>query len=196
MATIQKVSGIDFANISKFDAVLISAIGSINFIGKPAAGTLLLDTSYGSGAAAAYSVRKLRTAYNGAAIQVQRTVGSFPTQEIGFDVNGNLDTATLLAYASGNKVGVSIWYDQSLNGNNATQSSVSNRPIVVAAGGALVKEGGRITLDFDGGDFLRTSDGVANDEKLTFFGVHKQDKTNGYNVTFCLPANATTHSAP
>ena len=197
MATIQKVSGIDFANISKFDGVDISAVGSINLIGKPATGTLLLDTTYGSGAEAAYSVRKLRTAYTGAAIQVQRTVGSFPTQEIGFDVNGNLDTATLLAYASGSEVGVSIWYDQSTNGNNAAQISVASRPIVVAAGGALVEENGRSSLDFDGtDDYLKTSNGVANDEKLTFFGVHKQDRTNGPNITFCLPANATAHTSP
>ena len=150
MATIQKVSGIDFANISKFDGVDISAVGSINFIGKPATGNLLLDTSYGSGAEAAYSVRKLRTAYTGAAIQVQRTLGSFPTQEIGFDVNGNLDTSTLLAYASGTEVGVSIWYDQSLNGNNAVQTTVAQRPIVVAAGGALVEIDGRAAMNLDG----------------------------------------------
>ena len=145
MATIQKVSGIDFANISKFDAVLISAVGSINFIGKPATGTLLLDTPYGSGAEAAYSVRKLRTAYNGAAMQVQATTGG-ATAEIGFDVNGNLDTTTLLAYASGNEVGVSIWYDQSTNGNNAVQTTVAERPIVVAAGGALVEQKGKFAL--------------------------------------------------
>jgi hypothetical protein len=87
------------------------------------------------------------------------------------------------------------WIDQSGNGNNATQATASKQPTIYT-GGALVKQGGRITLDFDGGDFLRTSDGVANDEKLTFFGVHKQDRTNGYNVTFCLPANATTHTSP
>ena len=149
MATIQKVSGIDFANISKFDGVDISAVGSINLIGKPPTGNLLLDTSYGSGAEAAYSVRKLRTAYTGAAMQVQATTGG-ATAEIGFDVDNNLDTATLLAFAGTNEVGVSIWYDQSLNGNNATKVSVTQRPIVVAAGGALVKENGKLAVDFDG----------------------------------------------
>ena len=151
MATIQKVSGIDFANISKFDGVDISSVGSINLIGKPVTGSLLLDQSYGSGAEAAYSVRKLRTAYTGAAIQVQATIGG-ATAEIGFDVNNNLDTATLLAFAGTNEVRVSIWYDQSTNGNNATQVTVSRRPIVVAAGGALVKEGDRLALLLDGTD--------------------------------------------
>ena len=150
MATIQKVSGIDFANISKFDGVDISAVGSINFIGKPATGNLLLDTSYGSGAEAAYSVRKLRTAYTGAAIQVQATTGG-ATAEIGFDVDNNLDTATLLAFAGTNEVRVSIWYDQSLNLNNAVQTTVAQRPIVVAAGGALVEIDGRAAMNLDGG---------------------------------------------
>ena len=145
MATIQKVSGIDFANISKFDGVDISSVGSINLIGKPVTGSLLLDQSYGSGAEAAYSVRKLRTAYTGAAMQVQATSGG-ATAEIGFTVDNNLDTAALLAFAGTNEVRVSIWYDQSTNGNNATQVTVSNRPIVVAAGGALVEENGRVFL--------------------------------------------------
>ena len=149
MATIQKVSGIDFANISKFDGVDISAVGSINFIGKPPTGNLLLDTSYGSGAEAAYSVRKLRTAYTGAAIQVQATTGG-ATAEIGFDVDNNLDTATLLAFAGTNEVRVSIWYDQSLNLNNAVQTTVAQRPIVVAAGGALVEIDGRAAMNLDG----------------------------------------------
>ena len=112
---------------------------------------LLLDESYGSGAEAAYSVRKLRAAYTGAAMQVQATAGG-STAEIGFDVDNNLDTAALLAFAGTNEVRVSIWYDQSTNGNNAAQPTVAIRPIIVAAGGALVKENGRMALDFDGGD--------------------------------------------
>ena len=177
MATIQKVSGIDFANISKFDGVDISAVGSINFIGKPATGNLLLDTSYGSGAEAAYSVRKLRTAYTGAAIQVQATTGG-ATAEIGFDVDNNLDTATLLAFAGTNEVGVSIWYDQSTNGNNATQISVAQRPIVVAAGGALVEDNGKMALDFDGSNDGFYSSGVSLTDSMDVFILsHKESTT-------------------
>jgi len=172
MATIQKVSGIDFANISKFDAVLISAVGSINLIGKPVTGSLLLDTSYGSGAEAAYSVRKLRTAYTGAAMQVQATSGG-ATAEIGFDVNNNLDTATLLAFAGTNEVRVSIWYDQSTNGNNATQVTVANRPIVVAAGGVLVEENGRVLLK--GGSTLGMIFDIPTVERYDVFSMIKAE---------------------
>ena len=158
-------TGVQLSNINQlhgsFDSAAIAAFNTLTGtyswtivdLGAAVVGNLLLDTSYGSGAEAAYSVRKLRTAYTGAAMQVQRTVGSFPTQEIGFDVNGNLDTATLLAYASGNEVGVSIWYDQSTNGNNATQISVGLRPIVVDSSGALVDENGKVALNFNSDTF-------------------------------------------
>ena len=174
MATIQKVSGIDFANISKFDGVDISAVGSINLIGKPITGSLLLDQSYGSGAEAAYSVRKLRTAYTGAAMQVQATSGG-ATAEIGFTVDNNLDTAALLAFAGTNEVRVSIWYDQSTNGNNAAQPTVAIRPIIVAAGGALVKENGRMALDFDGGDKFATT--LITLSQVGFFVVNNNTST-------------------
>ena len=49
----------------------------------------LLD-SYG-GAAAAYSVRRLSSAYTGPLIEVQRASDS-TTQDIGYDANGDLDT--------------------------------------------------------------------------------------------------------
>lgn len=172
MATIQKVSGIDFANISKFDGVDISAVGSINLIGKPLTGSLLLDQSYGSGAEAAYSVRKLRTAYTGAAMQVQATSGG-ATAEIGFKGSDNLDTATLLAFAGTNEVRVSIWYDQSTNGNNATQSTVTLRPIVVAAGGVLVEENGRVLLK--GGSTLGMIFDIPTVERYDVFSMIKAE---------------------
>jgi hypothetical protein len=160
MPTISELSGISISSFKFIDGIDVGNIASIDGVDLVTE-TLLLDTAYGSGAEAAYSVRKLRAAYKGAAIQVQRTVGSFPTQEIGFDVNGNLDTATLLAYASGNEVGVSIWYDQSLNLNNAVQISVALRPIVVAAGGALVEIDGRAAMTLDGSnDAFTTSSNI------------------------------------
>ena len=57
-------------------------------------GTLLLDLY--PGAAAAYSLRHLRTAYTGSAIQVRRSSDD-TLQDIGF-VDGNLDTASLLSF--------------------------------------------------------------------------------------------------
>jgi hypothetical protein len=57
-----------------------------------------------TGAAAAYSLRKVRSAYTGSAINVRRSSDG-DTKDIGFDANGDLDTTTLLAFVGGeNKV--------------------------------------------------------------------------------------------
>ena len=65
----------------------------------PKAQPLLLDL-YPS-AAAAYSLRKLRNGYTGSAIQVRRESDD-ATQNIAFDLLGELDTSTLLNFVGWN----------------------------------------------------------------------------------------------
>jgi hypothetical protein len=86
-------------------------------------------------AAAAYSLRKLRTAYSGPAIEARKTVGGETfVQDIGF-VDNELDTASLLTFANGGDVFVAKWYDQSGNGNNdAFQVSQSSQASIVLSG--------------------------------------------------------------
>jgi len=91
---------------------------------------LLLDTY--PGAAAAYSLRKLRTAYNGSAIRVRRSSDN-TEQDIGF-VNNELDTASLNTFVGANSGFITTWYDQSGNGINATQSTSANQPRIVLSG--------------------------------------------------------------
>jgi hypothetical protein len=91
---------------------------------------LLLDTY--PGAAAAYSVRLLRTAYTGNAIRVRRSSDN-TEQNIGF-VAGNLDTTALTSFCSGTNGFVTTWYDQSGNGRNATQTTAANQPQIVVSG--------------------------------------------------------------
>jgi hypothetical protein len=50
---------------------------------------------------AAYSVRKIRSAYTGSAVRVRRSSDN-AEQDIGFDVNGNLDVASLNTFLSAN----------------------------------------------------------------------------------------------
>ena len=178
MATIDKVSGTSFTNASNVDSIVAGNISSIDGVSAPSSVPLLLDTTYGSGAEAAYSVRKLRSAYTGAAIQVQDTVGG-ATAEIGFDVNNNLDTATLLAFAGTNEIRVSKWYDQSSNGNDALQQTVLYRPIIVSAGGTLVEQENRAALNFirtSGGETLYA--GTLGGQTSTFFSVFTPDNGN------------------
>jgi hypothetical protein len=102
----------------------ILANSSIAFIG-------LLDKY--PNAVAGYSLRKLRAAYTGSAIRVRRSSDN-TSQDIGFDANGNLDTASMLSFVGAANGFVSIWYDQSGNGYNLTQATSAIQPRIVNAG--------------------------------------------------------------
>lgn len=91
----------------------------------------LLDTY--TGAAVAYSVRLLRTAYTGNAIRVRRSSDN-TEQDIGFDISGNLNESALTTFVGAGNGFVTTWYDQSGNGRNATQSTAANQPRIVNAG--------------------------------------------------------------
>jgi len=108
----------------------------------------LLDTY--PNAAAAYSVRKLRTLYTGNAIRVRRT--DLTEQNIGFTSAGNLDTTALLAFTGTGALDngfITTWYDQSGNALNLTQTTALNQPKIVNAG-ALVTQNSKPAIYFDG----------------------------------------------
>jgi hypothetical protein len=126
-----------------------------------------------SGAAAAYSLRKLRFTYQGSAVRVRRSSDN-TEQDIGFDSNGNLNTAALLAFCSGTNGFVTTWYDQSGNGRDATQSTGANQPQIVSNGG-VVLDNGKATIAFDGGnDNMSSSNYFNNVGYGVIFGVHRQ----------------------
>ena len=133
--------------------------------------SLLLDTY--SGAAAAYSLRKLRTAYTGSAIRVRRSSDNAET-DIGF-VNNELDTTSLTTFVGAGNGFVTTWYDQSGNGNNASQSTSTNQPQIVNAG-SIINVNGKPSLQVDTTDLLTlTSILVSN---RTTFGVIKRTAIN------------------
>lgn len=82
---------------------------------------------------AAYSVRKLRSAYSGSALQVRRSSDS-TTQDIGFTSGGDLDTTALTTFVGAGSGFVSKWYDQSGNGFDAVQATAAQQPRIVNAG--------------------------------------------------------------
>ncbi len=94
----------------------------------------LLDTY--PNAAAAYSVRLLKSDYTGNAIRVRRSSDN-AEQNIGFDGSGNLDTSTLTSFCSGTDGFVTTWYDQSGNANNAVQTTAANQPQIVSSGSVI-----------------------------------------------------------
>lgn len=96
-----------------------------------AGGSLLLDTY--TGAEAAYSFRKLRTAYSGDAVRIRESGGDTEA-DIGFDGNGDFDTATAASHIGANTGYIVTWYDQSGNGNDVTQGTDAQQPLYEASG--------------------------------------------------------------
>ena len=97
-------------------------------------------------AAAAFSVRRLASSYTGPLLRVRRSSDN-AQQDIGTTVGGTLDTTTLASFCSSTSCFVSVWYDQSGNGQDAVQSVAATQPRIVNAG-ALEMEGGRPALRY------------------------------------------------
>jgi hypothetical protein len=106
----------------------------------------LLDTY--TSAAAAYSLRKLRSAYTGSAIRVRRSSDN-TEQDVGFSSAFGLDTSSLTSFCGSGNGFVTTWYDQSGNGRNATQTTAANQPQNVSAGSVL-NENSKPSLKIDG----------------------------------------------
>lgn len=139
---------------------LLNADFTAELVDPTPAETLLLDDYP---ATAAYSLRKLRTAYSGSAIRVRIDTTGQPEYDIGFDSNGDLDTSDLISKAAGNDAFVRIWYDQSGNGNDVTQSSAeANQPQIVASG-SVFTQNSLPTISF-------SSDYLTNAGSLTYAG--------------------------
>ena len=106
-------------------------------------------------ATSAYGLRKLRAAYAGSAIRVRRSSDN-TEQDIGFDSLGNLDIATMMNFVGTNSAYVKIWYDQSGNGYDASQTTTANQPRIVNAG-TLDTQSGRPALYFNGTAYYLTT---------------------------------------
>ena len=98
-----------------------------------------------SGAAAAYSVRQLAdTAL--ISITVRRDSDD-EEKRFGFDSNGDLDTTGIADFCTTANGYVSQWWDQSTNGNHATQSTGSAQPQIYN-GTAVITENGKPGVEF------------------------------------------------
>ena len=137
----------------------------------------LLD-SY-PGAAAAYSVRLLKSDYTGDAIRVRRT--NLDEMDIGFDALGELDTAALLAFTGTGALDngfVTTWYDQSGNSVNLIQTTALNQPQIVSSGSVLLVNT-KPCIRFDGIDDKLTQVLFFNSVSTQFF-VYDKIGSTGY----------------
>ena len=99
-----------------------------------------------SGAAAAYSLRKLSKATT-SVVRVRRdsdnAEADFTAQEI--------TDGTLAAFCTGTDGLVTTWYDQSGNANNATQATAASQPQIVSSG-SIITDSGYQVIQYDGSD--------------------------------------------
>jgi hypothetical protein len=114
------------------DAPFASAEATIS----PAADSLLLDQypdTY-----AAYSLRRLRSDYQGPAIRVRRASDS-AEQDFGFTSGGNLDVSAIESFLGGSDGTVVTWYSQ-----------VEGMPSLTGNPGPEIASGGTVHLDAEG----------------------------------------------
>lgn len=99
---------------------------------------------------------------------------------------------------------VTTWYDQSGNGNDATQTTAANQPRIVT-NGSVVTEGTKPAIDFDGANyFLKTatligslsqndlsvSSVMRRDVEADFYGVTEGETETPYTSQWFIPSNA------
>ena len=144
-------------------------INSFTFGGGAPPATLLLDDY--PNAAAAYSLRKLRTAYTGNCIEVRRSNDN-TTSNIGFSGN-YLDTAALKTFCGSNSCFVRTWYDQSTNARNVIQTADNTRQPRIVNAGTIERRNGQCTVFFDGtNDVLQITGLSSITAPVTTFTVH------------------------
>ncbi len=132
MPDFEKISGVSATSIEKVNGLSLSSVESVLGLSTPATSTFLEDYP---GAVAAYSLRKLSSTAT-SAIRVRNNSGA--EADIGFDSNGDLDTASLLLHCGSNDGRVTTWYDQSGNSNHMTQSTQADMPYIVDSGSTIV----------------------------------------------------------
>ena len=145
-----------------------------------------------SGAAAAYSLRLLRSAYTGSAIRVRRASDN-TEQDIGF-ISNELDTSALTTFCSGTNGFVKTWYDQSGNGYDATQSTAASQPQIVSSG-SVITQGGKASVYTPGSCNLNTgllTLPVSGDIDLDFFAVMNQQSSGAAHLLFGLTDDTVT----
>ena len=124
-----------------------NSISGANVGGGPS--EFLLDLY--PGATGAYGMRRLSASYTGALLRVRRE-DTNEEADIGYDANGNLDTAALIDFCSFTNGLVSVWYDQSGEGLHMTQDAETSQPKVYDVADGVIMDGGRPAMLLDGQD--------------------------------------------
>lgn len=151
-------------------------------------------------AKAAFALRKLRRSYTGYAVKVREGAGE-EEADVGFDPTGVISLSSPLANKTGGEgttlgefVGagdedsdayITVLYDQSGNGNNATETTTSYQPTLVD-GGSLVTSGGLPAVQFTNLNNLEIA-GLSNTSYLDSWYV-----IDNSDWSYLYPSDGTT----
>jgi hypothetical protein len=205
---ISKINALAIGSVSKVDGLAKASILDIDGVAVPSA--LLLDTY--TGAAAAYSVRLLRTAYTGDIMRVRRDSDNVEA-DVGFDSNNEFgltspvsnpssggpftDFADFIGHGGTPANGFCRWwYDQSGNAVDAGQATSGSQPKIYDSSTGIIEEGGVATkkpaIQWDGvDDTMAASYGSLYSIPCTYSLVHTWPAYPGTYAAMMDGANLT-----
>lgn len=133
-------------------------------------------------ASVCFSLIKMRSNYSGPCVKILRNLDN-ATLDVGF-VNNELDVVSLMNFIGSDTGYVLTWYDQSENGNHASQDVKIHMPILVN-GGVLEVVNWKPALRFSGNQLLIMPSDVSNNfensrafigkkiDNLIYFGLNR-----------------------
>ncbi len=138
---------------------------------------------------AAYGLRDLNPQQNDFAIRVRRSSDN-AEQDIGFDVNGELDRTALLDFVgrgASDQGFVTRWYDQSGNDRDMTQTDTTKQGVIVSGGVVVQRADGSAAISFNNGrngtnnDYMTANGIAATDWKsvAVYAKVQAEGNANG-----------------
>tara|TARA_R100001463_G_scaffold10776_4_gene30973 strand:+ start:3390 stop:5555 length:2166 start_codon:yes stop_codon:yes gene_type:complete len=151
-------------------------------------GNLLLNLY--TGAAAAYSVRKLDKDFAGSCMRIRRDSDDSET-DIGFDSSGDLDTSAIATHCGSANGYVVTWYDQANVGGtakNATQSTRARQPKIYN-GSAVIQENGKPAVDFSTAANIHMTFDIFYSASQAFINAYFVYKMGGANYQYLFGSN-------
>lgn len=159
-----------------------------NFASSGVSGfTGLLDTY--PNAAAAYSLRLLKSDYTGALVEIRRSSDNavktfYPDANNEFSLTSEDGSGTSLStWITTDDGYVRTWYDQSGNSVDVTQTTASAQPRIILSGN-LQLENSKPSMFINGGIIELQNSGFAGSSVESILMVLNQTNTNGRALTF------------
>ena len=171
-------------------------VTSASFNVAASGNALLLDT-LAVAPVVAMSSRKLRSAYAGAAMRVQRSSDSTEA-DIGFAGNGDLDTTALLAFVGSGNGFVTKWYNQAATGTAFFAPAASLYFIVLSGVVQLFAPSGKpaARATTSGVGYSATIAAGSVSKISTTVAINNQSTSNNRMISFRTTSDATDYQYP